>query len=179
MHGMFYTFCELPPAAAESESHTMSEGDFDDRRTEREAPREGDGRAMTGQRLLVVDDEPALGEFVSLVALDLGFEVEVTTDGYAFKERYDDFDPTVVMVDLIMPDIEGIELVQWLAERKTSALIIVMTGYAPEYAALAKRLAKGRGLDSVVTLTKPIKDATLRRALNRAGEPEEATSKGA
>ena len=134
---------------------------------------------MTGQRLLVVDDEPALGEFARLVALDLGFEVEVTTDGYAFKERYDEFDPTVVMVDLIMPDIEGMELVQWLAERKTSALVIVVTGYSAEYVVLARLLAEGRGLDSVVTLTKPIKVATLRRALNRADEPEAAKSKSA
>ena len=135
---------------------------------------------MTGQRLLVVDDETDLGEFVRLVALDLGFEVEVTTDGYAFKERYDDFDPTLVMVDLIMPDIDGMELVQWLAERETSARIIVVTGYSPKYVALAKLLAEGRGLHSVITLTKPIRTATLRRALIPAGgEPEAAKPKSA
>ena len=75
---------------------------------------------MAGQRLLVVDDEPAFGEFARKVAAGLGFAVEVTTDGYAFKQRYDDFDPTVVMVDLFMPDIEGMELVQWLAERSAA-----------------------------------------------------------
>ena len=85
----------------------------------------------------------------------------------------------MVLVDLIMPDIEGMELVQWLAERETSAPIILVTGYAPEYVALAKLLAEGRGLDSVVTPTKPIKVATLRRALNLAGEPEEAKPKSA
>jgi CheY-like chemotaxis protein len=134
---------------------------------------------MTDRRLLIVDDEPAFGEFVRKVASGLDYAVEVTSDGHAFKQRYDNFEPTVVVVDLIMPDIEGIELVQWLAKRRTDALIIVVTGYSPEYAALAKMLAEGRGLGSVITLTKPIKVAALRRALNQAVEPEAARSKSA
>ena len=85
---------------------------------------------MSGKRLLVVDDEPRFGEFVRKVAVDAGFEVEVTTNGYDFQKRYPVFDPTAVVVDLIMPEIEGIELVQWVAAREAPAHFIVVTGYS-------------------------------------------------
>jgi DNA-binding response OmpR family regulator len=120
---------------------------------------------MSGKRLLVVDDEPRFGEFVRKVAVDAGFEVEVTTNGYDFQKRYPVFDPTAVVVDLIMPEIEGIELVQWVAAREAPAHLIVVTGYSPEYATLAKMLGEAKGLSSVATLIKPVKVALLRSAL--------------
>ena len=122
------------------------------------------------QRLLIVDDEPRFGEFVRKVAVEAGFEVEVTTDGYQFQRRYETFDPTGVVVDLIMPDIEGIELVQWVANRDAPAHLIVVTGYSPQYATLAKMLGEARGLPSVATLIKPVKVAKLRGALATIGK---------
>ena len=122
------------------------------------------------KRLLIVDDEPRFGEFVRKVAVEAGFEVEVTTDGYQFQQRYETFDPTGVVVDLIMPDIEGIELVQWVANRDAPAHLIVVTGYSPEYAKLAKMLGEAKGLPSVATLIKPIKVAKLRGALANIGK---------
>jgi DNA-binding response OmpR family regulator len=120
---------------------------------------------MSDGRLLVVDDEPGFGEFVHKVAVDAGFEVEVTANGYDFQERYPAFDPTTVVVDLIMSEIEGIELVQWVAAREAPAHLIVVTGYSPEYATLAKMLGEAKGLPSVATLIKPVKVALLRGAL--------------
>ncbi len=122
------------------------------------------------QRLLIVDDEPGFGEFVRKVAVEAGFEVEVTTDGYQFQQRYETFNPTVVVVDLIMPDIEGIELVQWVANREAPAHLIVVTGYSPEYAKLAKTLGEAKGLPSVASLIKPVKVAKLRGALADIGK---------
>jgi DNA-binding response OmpR family regulator len=120
---------------------------------------------MTDLRLLVVDDEPEFGEFVRAVAEDLGYEVEVTTRGDDFKLLYDVFNPTVVLLDIIMPEIDGTELVSWLAGRHCTAEIIVATGYSPRYAAAAGSLGRARGLRSVTTLTKPIPIAELRAAL--------------
>ena len=120
---------------------------------------------MSEKRLLVVDDEPRFGEFVRKVAVDAGFEVEVTTNGYDFQARYPVFNPIAVMVDLIMPEIEGIEIVQWVADRESPAHLIAVTGYSPEYATLAKMLGEAKGLPSVATLIKPVKVAQLRGAL--------------
>ena len=122
------------------------------------------------RRLLIVDDEPRFGEFVRKVAVEAGFEVEVTTDGYQFQRRYEAFDPTAVIVDLVMPEIEGIELVQWVADHEAPAHLIVVTGYSPEYATLAKMLGEAKGLPSVATLIKPVKVARLRGALADIGK---------
>ena len=129
--------------------------------------------------MLVVDDNQPFGEFVRKVAESAGFEVEVATHGKAFKERYGAFKPTTVMIDLMMADIDGIELVQWVAARKAPARVIVATGYSPEYASRAKTLGEGRGLDTVTTLIKPIKPARLRRILDElTNETVAAAGKG-
>ncbi len=123
---------------------------------------------MSENRVLVVDDEPEFGEIVRNVADGLGYAVKVTTSGAAFKEAYGPFRPTVVVLDVIMPEIDGVELVQWLADRDSTVRLIVVTGYAPSYAELTRKLGEAKGLRSVTTLTKPVRIARLRAAL--AGE---------
>ncbi len=124
---------------------------------------------MTDKRLLVVDDEPEFGEFVRKVAAGAGFEVEVTSDAAAFKKVYDAFDPTVIVLDVVMPEVDGMELVQWLAERKSTVHLIVVTGYNPKYSELARKLGEARGLRSVTNLAKPVALSKLRAALDGGG----------
>jgi CheY-like chemotaxis protein len=129
---------------------------------------------MSKKRLLAVDDNKPFLEFVRKVAVELGYDVEVATSGAAFKKLFEDFQPHSVVVDLIMPDIDGMEIIQWLANQETpsrSIQVIVVTGYSPEYANLAKMLGEGKGLTAVKTLTKPIKAKALRDALS--GEAED------
>lgn len=128
---------------------------------------------MSKKRLLVVDDNKPFLEFVRKVAVDLGYDVELASNGMAFKKLYEEFQPHSVVVDLIMPDIDGMEIIQWLANQDQSAQaiqVIVVTGYSPEYANLAKMLGEGKGLTAVKTLTKPVKAKALRDAL--AGEAD-------
>ena len=109
---------------------------------------------MTIKRLLAVDDDQRFGDFVRLVAEGAGYEVEVTSDGETFMKRYGAFKPNTVIIDMIMPYIDGIELVQWV------------TGHSLEYASFAKILGEGRGLGTVIALIKPIKLAHLHRVLD-------------
>ena len=130
---------------------------------------------MSNKRLLVVDDNKPFLEFVRKVAVDLGYDVELASSGAVFKNLYKEFHPHTVVVDLIMPDIDGMEIIQWLANQKTAARsvqVIVVTGYSPEYADLAKMLGEGKGLTAVKTLTKPIKADALRDALTDVAEDE-------
>jgi DNA-binding response OmpR family regulator len=125
---------------------------------------------LTDKRLLVVDDEPEFGEFVRKVAAASGFEVEVTSDAAAFKTVYDAFDPTVVVLDVVMPDVDGLELVKWLAERKSTVHLIVVTGYNPDYSEYARKIGGARGLQRVTNLAKPVALAVLRAALDDSGD---------
>ena len=124
---------------------------------------------MTDKRLLVVDDEPEFGEFVRKVATGAGYRVEVTSDAAAFMKAYESFDPTVVVLDIVMPEVDGMELVQWLAARRSSVHLIVVTGYNPKYSELARKLGEARGLQSVTNLAKPVGLAELRAALETGG----------
>jgi len=72
---------------------------------------------------------------------------------------------------MVMPDIDGNELILWLVEQRCAADIIIITGYHPDYAVNARLLAEFKGLRSVVTLSKPISVTRLRGALvNLAGD---------
>ena len=121
---------------------------------------------MTDKRLLVVDDEPEFGEFVRKVATDLGYEVRVTTNGKAFQAAYHELQPTTVVLDMVMPDMDGNEVVLWLMQQHYTANLIIITGYSPDYATDARRLAEFKGLRSVTMLTKPIRLAKLREVLS-------------
>ena len=120
---------------------------------------------MRDERLLICDDEPAFGRFVKNVAEDLGYQVELTTTWQAFMQAYLVFKPTTIVLDIVMPGMDGIELVGWLGSRQSSARLIIVTGYTPDYAANAKILAEYKGLGPVTTLHKPVEVSRLRAAL--------------
>src|SRR5690606_9455110 len=123
---------------------------------------------MSKKRLLVIDDEPGFGAFVQQVAEGEDFVVRVTTRADEFKEALATFGPTIIALDVVMPDVEGIELLQYLADSNWTGPVLVISGYNPDYLRLAKALGGSRGLPSVTTLTKPIHARDLRAALATA-----------
>lgn len=120
---------------------------------------------MPGKRLLIVDDEPKFAAFVERVASGLGYNVEVTNHGREFMRAYKRIQPDVVIIDMVMPEIDGNELILWLVKEQCEADVIIMTGFHPDYAINARLLAEFKGLRSVATLSKPVTVSTLRRAL--------------
>jgi DNA-binding NtrC family response regulator len=130
---------------------------------------------MTARRLLIIDDEADFGALVRRVAEKLAFVVEATTHARDFKDVYKRFDPTVVILDMIMPEVDGIELVAWLASVQCKARIIIISGFTPLYAKTAMQLGEARGLSPIVRLAKPVSlavlTATLLSAAQEAGEP--------
>lgn len=125
----------------------------------------GENMSEAGRRLLVVDDEPDFADFVKRTAEGIGYDVFALSDPNQFKNTYAEFKPNVIVLDMVMPDIEGIELVQWLAEQNCEARILVVTGYNPYYSKMALGLGEVRGLQ-VETHQKPISLAALRAALS-------------
>ncbi len=122
---------------------------------------------MAAKRLLIVDDEPRFAAFVERVASRLGFAVEVTIHGSDFQTAYRRQTPDTIVIDMVMPDIDGNELILWLVEQGCRADITIITGYHPDYAVNARLLAEMKGLRSVLTLSKPVSVPRLREALLR------------
>lgn len=119
---------------------------------------------MAARQLLVIDDEADFMEFVRLVAEEIGYSVTTTSRAVEFQAAYKRAPPDVIVLDIVMPEVDGIELIQWLMEKESRSKIIVVTGFSPDYSRAAAILAGTRGL-SVTTLGKPVKLADLRQAL--------------
>ena len=83
---------------------------------------------MRSDRLLVIDDEPDIAAFVLDVAGPMGFDARASSDGADFICIYEELRPTVLILDLQMPGLDGVELLEQLATRKCRACIILMAG---------------------------------------------------
>ncbi len=119
---------------------------------------------MPNKRLLVVDDEPELAELIGFIGSGLDFDVEVTDCPETFKRIFETFDPTTIVMDIVMPDISGVDLVQWLAGRGCAANIVVVSGMNSIYGNLLSKIALDGGL-AISFLNKPFRIETLREML--------------
>ena len=120
---------------------------------------------MTSRRLLVVDDEPDFADLVRRVGERNAFVVEVLSDSQGFAEAYGRFNPSVIVLDVVMPGMDGIEIIRWLASHDNEAPVILTTGYNPHFAEAAKVLGSVRGNFSITTLEKPVGLSGIKAAL--------------
>ncbi len=117
------------------------------------------------KRLLIVDDEPAIGQFIEEIAEEVGFNAQAIENAADF-EHYFSEETNVVVLDLFMPERDGIELLRVMAELKAVAAIILISGYDKSVLSSAKKLAAEQGLFVAGTLTKPFRYDEIALLLN-------------
>lgn len=117
-----------------------------------------------GLTLLVVDDDMDMSAIVRETAELVGFRAESVGTAADLFKRLAQYMPDVIVLDLVMPDVDGMEVLQRLSERGCSAKIIVMSGYRSLYLDTAVSLAEGLGLNTLSAIPKPasIDDLELR-----------------
>ena len=81
-------------------------------------------------RVLVIDDEEHLVESVRKVLKKRGYEVETALDGARGLEQFERANPDVVLVDLRMPGMDGMEVLRSIGKNSRGVPVIVMTAYA-------------------------------------------------
>jgi len=121
-------------------------------------------------KILVVDDESDVGEFVCAAAHGMGFDCTATTDAKSFLEELTP-DTTLILLDLLMPEIDGVELLRLLGEQKCKAGIVLMSGVGKRVRETAGQLAQILGLSIVGHLQKPFRLAELEEVLERSAWP--------
>ncbi|MDH5387691.1 MAG: EAL domain-containing response regulator [Gammaproteobacteria bacterium] len=126
-------------------------------------------------RLLVVDDEDDVCEFVSFVARNIGYEVTSISDSQEFIEQYS-HDLNIIIIDLTMPGMDGVELIRYLASVDSKAEIVLMSGFDLSVLYSARGLADSRGLTVKGVLEKPISIDSLERILDRRSKPRVPSS---
>ena len=121
---------------------------------------------MTANRLLIVDDEPAIGAFISRVAANVGYEILAVSTVDKFLDHVRGWRPTHIMMDLHMPLMDGLVLLSHLAAEGCKATIVLISGADRGVVQAAQRVGLQRGLKVSHVLTKPIRAAELAATLN-------------
>lgn len=80
---------------------------------------------VNGNTILVIEDEPSVGEVVSLYLRRAGFTVSVIRDGKQALEQLSETLPTLVILDLMLPGVDGWKITRWLRERGDVPLIML------------------------------------------------------
>jgi EAL domain-containing protein (putative c-di-GMP-specific phosphodiesterase class I)/CheY-like chemotaxis protein len=116
-------------------------------------------------RLLVVDDEPGVVDFVGALGRKLGYTVATTPSGTEFLRLVDTFRPTMIVMDLHLPDTDGVELLRLLVARGCKANIVLISGSDERVLATAHELGVSHGLAMCGSLSKPVVPADLQSKL--------------
>ena len=82
------------------------------------------------QQIFVVDDDPKIGNMFSNVLSRDGFDVDAFLNPTQLLKRLGEQVPDLILADMMMPDMNGVELLEALNERDTSVPVIIMTGNA-------------------------------------------------
>jgi EAL domain-containing protein (putative c-di-GMP-specific phosphodiesterase class I)/CheY-like chemotaxis protein len=126
----------------------------------------------TAQRILVIDDEIDVGEFVCEAAQAMGLECTATTDAKTFLEALTP-DTTLILLDLMMPQMDGVELLRLLSKQKCRTGIVLMSGVGKRTLESAEQLALALGLSIAGHLQKPFRLAELEQVLQKHAAPAE------
>jgi FixJ family two-component response regulator len=111
---------------------------------------------MSKRLVYVVDDDPSVGRSIERLLRTTGHDVLTFSTAMQFLEVYDRSEPSCVLVDLCLPELTGLELLERLEQRQSPATVIVITGQGDIPSAVTA--LKHGALDF---LTKPFDDTVL------------------
>lgn len=124
--------------------------------------------------LVALDDENEIVEVVQALASQAGFDAFGTTSPDSFHEAVQARDPEVIVLDLQMPELDGIEVLRGLADSKVRAGVILVTGVDRRTLDAAEYYAASKGLRVLDTVQKPFMPEDLLetfRAVRAAAAP--------
>jgi two-component system response regulator AtoC len=102
-------------------------------------------------RVLIIDDEKSIRDIFSLLLEDQGYLVETAgkgKEGIAVSEKWD---PEVILLDMNLPDVSGLEVLAEIKKRRPKTEIIIMTAYGT-----IKNAVEATKLGAYAYLEKPV-----------------------
>lgn len=116
-------------------------------------------------RLLVLDDDPAVGATVVRLAKRLGFTCSAIQSGSGLSKILSETRASVLILDLSMPDMSGVDVIEQLATLEAPPSLILLSGMDKRVVEAASRSASLMGLRTLGCLTKPFGSAEFEQVL--------------
>ena len=116
--------------------------------------------------LLIVDDNQEMGDFATFAGEISGYEVVCVSSGRGFQEAFLLVSPDLVLMDLAIPDIDGIGLLDWLGDYGSHVQIILMSGHGDYMLNWAKSVGEDLGISIIGFFKKPISLDDLEKTLS-------------
>ncbi|MBV9511068.1 MAG: sigma-54-dependent Fis family transcriptional regulator, partial [Caulobacteraceae bacterium] len=135
-------------------------------------PERSEKAARPAQSVLIADDEPNIRRILQALFVKDGYEIHVAENGHKALQIADAQPITLLITDLIMPDMNGVELLQKIKQRHPDVVVIMITAYATIKTCVD---AMSYGASDYITKPFDIEEirAKVRRALGRAAEARE------
>jgi EAL domain-containing protein (putative c-di-GMP-specific phosphodiesterase class I) len=118
-------------------------------------------------RLLVFDDDAAVGRLITRIAAIAGLEASAVTDAESFKRSLRSASPQVVVLDLQLGGTDGVEQLRMLADQRYRGSVILSSGCDSRVLATTRALAQSLALNVEAVLAKPIRVAELEEVFQR------------
>ena len=113
------------------------------------------------KRLLIVDDQAGITKVVGLIAQQLGLDFKALNSSVNATEEFIDYRPDVLILDMIMPEKDGIDVLNEVLLSGIPTRIILTSGYSEAYLRLAQGVAQFHDSGQVTILRKPFRRQEL------------------
>jgi DNA-binding NtrC family response regulator len=114
-------------------------------------------------QVMIIDDEPIVGKRLKQALIKFGIDVEIFEDSELAVNRLTDKQFDIVVTDIRMDKVDGIQILERVLERSNHTKVIIITGYATVEVA-QEALTKG----AFDFIAKPFKPDDLRAVVNKA-----------
>jgi signal transduction histidine kinase/FixJ family two-component response regulator len=117
------------------------------------------------EKILLVDDEEGIRKVFGIILKDMGYDVLIAENGKQALEIFPVAQPPIVLIDIKMPGMDGIELLRKLKQANPETEVIIITGHGDMQLAI-----QSLQYEATDFITKPIDERLLARALRKARE---------
>lgn len=114
-------------------------------------------------RILIIDDEQILRNLLKEVLKEKGFVVNTAPDGFKGIKSNDFNNPDLIILDLKMPGMDGIETLKNIRKTDKDVLVIILTGYGS-----AQTIRDAQELDVYEYISKPFKNDVMVNVIKEA-----------